>query len=159
MRWFIKHSIFAGLMTFCFLHFIAIDVGASEKEERIRLLQEKMNALKAQLELMQETRLRQQPPTELPWQPIQEQGQERVAYAQYVYLLGAHMSREDLDSTLQQVYHIAAQDEMEEKGALFVVPALSLVGGQQMSVDAYNRQLAVELLLQVGVPSAIEGDC
>lgn len=108
---------------------------------------------------MQETRLRQQPPTELPWQPIQEQGQERVAYAQYVYLLGAHMSREDLDSTLQQVYHIAAQDEMEEKGALFVVPALSLVGGQQMSVDPIIGNWLLSSCCRSVCRRRLKGDC
>lgn len=139
------------------VHLFGYAAIAGEKEERIRLLQEKMEALKAQLSLMQEEELRQQPPTEMPWQPLKVGGEERKAYAQYVYLLGSQMAKEELDATLQQVYYLASQDPMEERGALFVVPALPLTTSGQMTVDNYNRELAVDFLTAAGIPSAVEG--
>jgi hypothetical protein len=157
MRQFMKHLFKCTLVMVCFLHLLNISAVAGEKEERIRLLQEKMKALQAQLEIVQETKLREQPPTETPWQPIQNPGDERPAYAQYVYLLGSQVAKADLDSALQQMYYLASQDKMEQKGALFVVPALPLAPGELMNVDTYNRELAVQLLAKVGVPSAVEG--
>lgn len=157
MRQFMNNLFRCTVMIVCLLHLFNVCVVAGEKEERIRLLQEKMKALKAQLEIVQEAKMRQQPPTEIPWQPIQTAGEERAAYAQYVYLLGSQITKEDLDSVLQQVYYLASQDKMEQRGALFVVPALSLAPGQLMNVDSYDRELAVQLLAQAGVPSAVEG--
>lgn len=144
------------LLSCCLLCFSNFAV-AGEKEDRIQLLQEKMKILKAQLERVQDARLREQPPSEIPWQPIQSAGEERAAYAHYVYLLGAQMAKEKLDSILQQVYAVTVEDKLEEKGALFVVPALSLAPGELMNVTRYNRELAVRLLAQAGIPSAVEG--
>lgn len=157
MRRFMKNLFRCTLVMVCLLHLFNVCAVAGEKEERIRLLQEKMKALQAQLEIVQETKLREQPPTESPWQPIQAPGEERPAYAQYVYLLGAQVAKADLDNVLQQMYYLASQDKLEQKGALFVVPALSLAPGELMNVDTYNRELAVQLLAQAGVPSAVEG--
>ncbi|MBN1958450.1 MAG: hypothetical protein JXQ81_00685 [Desulfuromonadales bacterium] len=144
--------LFSSLLVFC-----TLQAQAGEKEERIRELQEKMQLLKQQLAVMQEQKLREQPPQEIPWQPLLELGQERPAYRQYAYLLGAQMSQEELDSVLQQAYFLASQDSLEERGTLFLVPTLQLSAGQQMSVDSYNRDLAGRILRQAGVPTAIEG--
>lgn len=150
--------LFSTMMVALFaLQLFVGSAAASEKEERIRLLQEKMKALKAQLSLMQEEELRKQPPTQMPWQPLRAGGEERKAYAQYVYLLGSQMAKEELDATLQQVYYLASQDPMEERGALFVVPALPLTTDGQMTVENYNRELAVDFLAAAGIPSAVEG--
>ena len=154
---------FAQVLVFCCLIILCLQqisaplAVAGEKEERIRLLQEKMQALKAQLAEMQEQKLREQPPTEAPWQPVLKAGEERPAYAQYAYLLASQMGQDKLDSTLQQIHYQTSTDEMQERGTLFVIPALPLAAGEQMSVERYNRELAVQLLHQVGVPAAVEG--
>lgn len=145
------------LMAFFLLHLSGGPAAAGEKQDRIRLLQEKMKVLQEQLAVMQEARLREQPPTAIPWQPIQASGDERKGYAQYVYLLGSQMGQDDLDAVLQQVYYLASNDSLEERGTLFVVPALPLAGEAQMSIDAYDRELAVALLARIGIPSAVEG--
>lgn len=143
------------------LLFFLLSVGSSgwatEREDRVRALQERLKALKEQLSVMQEAELREQPPTESPWQPILKAGEERIAYAHYVYLLGSQFSQENLDDILQQIYYIASQDPLEKKSALFVIPATSLAPGETMSVDAYNRGLSIDFLNRVGIPSAIEG--
>jgi len=157
MRQFMKHLFRCTLVVVCLLHLFNVCAVAGEKEERIRLLQEKMKALQAQLEIVQEAKLREQPPTEIPWQPIQNLGDERPAYAQYVYLLGSQVAHDDLDSMLQQMYYLASQDKMAQRGALFVVPALPLAPGELMNIDTYSRELAVQLLAEIGVPSSIEG--
>ncbi len=130
---------------------------AGEKEERVQLLQEKMEKLKELLAEMQDEKLRAQPPTEVPWQPILQLGEERPAYAQYAYLLAPQMRKVNLDSTLQQLHFIAGQDELKERGTLFVIPSLPLAAGEQMSVERYNRDLAGQLLRKVGLPAALEG--
>ncbi|MCW8859617.1 MAG: DUF5320 domain-containing protein [Deltaproteobacteria bacterium] len=152
-----RRLIFCCLFVFCLQQFSAPLAAAGEKEERIRLLQEKMQALKAQLETMQEDRLREQPPSETPWQPILKVGEERVAYAQYAYLLGPQMRKDDLDSALQQIHYQTSTDELKERGTLFVIPTFPLAAGEQMSIETYNRELAAQILHQIGVPAAIEG--
>jgi hypothetical protein len=67
------------------------------------------------------------------------------------------MRQEVLDSALQQLYFFASQDELKERGTLFVVPSLPLADGETMSVAKYNRDLAVAMLRKIGVPSALEG--
>ena len=130
---------------------------AGEKEERVQLLQEKMEKLQQLLVKMQEVKLREQPPTEIPWQPILQSGTERPAYDQYVYLLAPQMRAVDLDSSMQQLHFLATKDELKERGALFVIPALPLSAGEKMSVDNYNRDLAGDLLKKIGMPAALEG--
>lgn len=130
---------------------------AGEREERIQLLQEKMDKLQELLVKMEEAKLREQPPTEIPWQPILQPGDERPAYDQYVYLLAPQMRKEDLDSVLQQMHYLASQDELKERKTLLVVPALPLESGEQMSVTSYDRELAGTFLMQAGIPTALEG--
>lgn len=132
-------------------------VAATEDEERIQLLQEKLKKLKDLLVKVQEEKIKEQPPTEIPWAPVLGFGEERPAYDQYVYLLAPQMRTETLDSTLQQMYFLAGRDELKERGALFVVPALPLAAGEVMAVKNYNRELAGEFLRKIGVPRAIEG--
>ncbi len=130
---------------------------AGEKEERVQLLQKKMAKLKELLHQLEEAKLREQPPTEMPLQALLKGGTERLAYDQYVYLLAPQMQATDLDSILQQVYFLASEDELKERGALFVIPALPLAPGEAMSVKTYNRDLARDLLRKVGIPGALEG--
>ena len=130
---------------------------AGEKEERVQLLQEKMAKLQELLLKLEEAKLREQPPSEMPWQALLQGDTERPAYDQYVYLLAPQMKSTDLDSILQQLYFLANQDELKERGTLFVVPALPLASGEVMSVKTYNRDLARELLGNVGIPAALEG--
>jgi hypothetical protein len=130
---------------------------ASEKEERVRLLQEKLKKLKQLLVEMEEQKLKETPPAEGPWEPLLDFGLERPAYDQYAYLVAPLMQQEVLDSTLQQLYFFASQDELKERGTLFVIPALPLAEGETMSVAKYNRELAVAMLRKIGVPSAREG--
>lgn len=154
---FVRNLFFCCLFILCLQQLSAPLAVAGEKEERIRILQEKMQTLKAQLAEMQEQKLREQPPTETPWQPILSVGEERPAYAQYAYFLASQMSQDKLDSTLQQIHYQTSIDDMKERGTLFVIPALPLMAGEQMTVERYNRELAVQLLHQAGVPAAVEG--
>ena len=130
---------------------------AGEREERIQLLQDKMDKLKELLSRMEEEKLREQPPTESPWQPILQLGEERRAYAQYAYLLAPQMLRDDLDSVLQQLHFVAGQDDLTERGTLIVLPALPFAAGEPLTVDRYNREFARDLLNKVGLPAALEG--
>ena len=72
-------------------------------------------------------------------------------------MLAPHLRKAELDSALQQLHYLAGLDELKERGNLFVVPALPLAGGETMSVDRYNRELAGAYLRTVGLPSAYEG--
>ncbi len=130
---------------------------AGEKEERVQLLQEKLKKLKQLLVQMEEQKLKESPPQDIPWEPMLDFGLERPAYDQYAYLIAPLMKQETLDSTLQQLHFLASQDEMKERGTLFVVPTLPLSEGEAMSVDKYNRDLAVSILRKIGVPSSFEG--
>lgn len=130
---------------------------AGEKEERVKLLQEKLKKLKQLLVQMEEQKLKESPPKDIPWEPLLDFGLERPAYDQYVYLVAPLMKQQMLDSTLQQLYFLASQDELKERGALFVVPTLPLAEGEVMSVGKYNRDLAVAILHKIGLPSSLEG--
>ncbi len=130
---------------------------AGEKEERVQLLQEKLKKLKELLVQMEEQKLKEAPPTGPPWEPLLDFGLERPAYDQYAYLVAPQMRQADLDSILQQLYFFASQDELRERGTLFVIPALPLAKDEAMSVAKYNRDLAVAMLRKIGVPSALEG--
>ena len=147
----------------CFLLFCGLSVGlvpqvqAESKSERAELLKQKLLKLQKLLEQVEEAKLKEQPPTESPWQPIQAFGQERPAYDQYAYLLAPHLRKTELDSALQQLHHLAGLDELKERGNLFVVPALPLAIGEVMSIDRYDRELAATYLRTVGLPSAYEG--
>ncbi len=136
---------------------IVFPVMAGVKEDRVQLLQKKMEKLQELLIRMQEEELREQPPTEIPWQPILQSGEERPAYDQYAYLLAPQMRAEDLDSILQQLHFLANQDALKERGTLFVVPTLPLSAGKKMSVANYNRDLAGQLLKEIEMPTALEG--
>lgn len=146
------------LLIFCALQTVVVQpVVAGEKEERVQLLQEKLKKLKQLLVQMKEQKLREAPPTETPWEPLLDFGLERPAYDQYAYLVAPQMRQADLDSILQQLYFFSNQDELKERGTLFVIPTLPLAEGEAMSVAKYNRELAVEMLRKVDVPSALEG--
>lgn len=145
------------LFVVCLQQVLVFPAAAGEQEERVQLLQEKMAKLQELLVKMEEQKLREQPPTEIPWQAILQSGEERPAYDQYVYLLAPQMRTADLDSTLQQLHFLATQDELKERGTLFVVPSLPLSAGEMLTVERYNRDLAGDLLKKVGVPSALEG--
>lgn len=145
------------LFMLCLQQVYVLPAAAGEKEERVQLLQKKMAKLQELLIRMEEEKLREQPPTEIPWQAILQPGTERPAYDQYAYLLAPLMRAEDLDSTLQQLYFLTNQDELKERGTLFVVPALPLADGEKMSVKSYNRDLAGSLLQKIKLPSALEG--
>ncbi len=145
------------LLLACLQQVFIFPVIAGEKEERVQLLQEKMAKLQELLLKLEEAKLREQPPTEMPLQALLQGDTERQAYDQYVYLLAPQMRATDLDSILQQVYFLANEDELKERGALFVIPALPLEPGEAMSVKTYNRDLARDLLRKVGIPAALEG--
>jgi len=145
------------LFVICLQQIFVVPVIAGEKEERVQLLQQKMEKLQQLLIKLEEQKLREQPPTEMPWQPLLQADTEWPAYAQYVYLLAPQMRAADLDSILQQIYFLANHDELKERGTLFVVPALPLAAGEAMSVKSYNRDLARDLLGKMGIPSALEG--
>lgn len=130
---------------------------AGEKEERVKLLQEKLKKLKQLLVQMEEQKMKETPPKDIPWEPMLDFGLERPAYDQYAYLIAPQMKQEDLDSTLQQLHFLASQDELKERGALFVIPTLPLSEGEAMSVEKYNRDLAVSVLRKIGLPSSFEG--
>ncbi|HEY5673838.1 MAG TPA: hypothetical protein VIR78_09045 [Malonomonas sp.] len=156
-------KIFLGCL--CLLLFFGLSVGlvpqvraeAESKSERAELLKQKLLKLQQLLAQVEEARLKEQPPTETPWQPIQAFGEERPAYDQYAYLLAPHLRKADLDSALQQLHYLAGLDELKERGNLFVVPALPLAVGETMAVERYNRELAAAYLRTVGLPSAYEG--
>ncbi len=141
----------------CLQQIYIFPVVAGEKEERVQLLQKKMEKLQELLARMQEEKLREQPPTEIPWQPILESGEERPAYDQYAFLLASQMQASDLDSTLQQLHFLANQDKLKERGTLFIVPTLPLKTGEQMTIKNYNRDLAGQLLKTIRIPTALEG--
>ena len=147
----------------CLLVFAALSLSvpqgvvASEKEQRVDLLQDKLEKLKQLLAQMQEQKMKAQPPTEIPWEPVLDFGQERPAYDQYAYLLAPQMRKETLDSALQQLQFLSSQDELHERGTLFVIPALPLAVGETLSVAKYNRELAAAFLRKVGEPAALEG--
>lgn len=145
------------LFVICLQQILVFPVVAGEKEERVQLLQKKMEKLQELLVRMQEEKLREQPPTEIPWQPILQSGEERPAYDQYAYLLAPQMRAADLDSALQQLYFLAKQDKLKERGTLFVVPTLPLSAGEKMSVENYNRDLAGQLLKKIRMPTSLEG--
>jgi len=145
------------LLLFCLQQVFVAPVHAGEKEERVKLLQEKMAKLKELLSKLEEAKLRQKPPTDIPWQAILKSGEERIAYDQYAYLLAPHMQAAELDGSLQQLNYLARQDPMLERGTLFVIPALPLKEGEQMSVAAYNRDLATKLLKTLNLPTSLEG--
>ena len=132
-------------------------VQAESTAERADVLKQKLLQLQQLLQQVEEAKLREQPPTEAPWQPIQAFGEERPAYDQYAYLLAPHLRKAELDSALQQLHYLAGLDALKERGNLFVVPALPLTGGETMSIDRYNRELAGAYLRAVGLPSAYEG--
>lgn len=148
---------------FCLLMVFALQLStvpatvAGEKEERVELLQKKLEKLKQLLVEMQEQKLKEQPPTDIPWEPVLGFGQERPAYDQYAYFLAPQMTKEVLDSTLQQLHFVAGLDTLKDRGTLFVVPALPLATGTAMSVSSYNRELATAYLRKIGIPVAIEG--
>lgn len=145
------------LFVVCLQQVLVFPVVAGEKEEQVQLLQKKMEKLQELLVKMQEEKLREQPPTEIPWQAILQSGEERPAYDQYAYLLAPQMRADDLDSILQQLHFLATQDELKERGTLFVIPTLPLSVGEKLTVENYNRDLAGDLLKRIGVPSALEG--
>lgn len=145
------------LFVICLQQFCIFPAAAGEKEERVQLLQKKMEKLQELLVKMQEEKLREQPPTEIPWQPILQSGTERPAYDQYVYLLAPQMRAADLDSTLQQLHFLANHDELKERGTLFVIPSLPLSTGEKMTVEKYNRDLAGSLLKELRMPMSLEG--
>ncbi len=130
---------------------------AGEKEERIQALQEKMTQLKGMLAELEEQKLREQPPEEIPWQPLISRGEERRAYTQYAYLLAPQMRQESLSAALEQLYYTAARDGMSHRGTLFVIPALNQTEAKQLEGVDYNRGLAADLLGAVGIPSAVSG--
>lgn len=130
---------------------------AAEQEDRVQLLQEKLKKLKQLLVQMEEQKVKETPPTETPWEPLLDFGLERPAYDQYAYLVAPQMRQEVLDSVLQQLHFFASQDEMKERGTLFVIPTLPLAAGEAMSVAKYNRDLAVAIMRKIGVPSSLEG--
>lgn len=130
---------------------------ASEKEERVRLLQEKLKKLKQLLVQMEDQKLKETPPTDSPWEPLLDFGLERPAYDQYAYLVAPQMQQQVLDSVLQQLFFFSSQDELKERGTLFVIPSLPLADGETMSVAKYNRDFAVAMLRKIGLPSALEG--
>ncbi|WP_321366185.1 hypothetical protein [uncultured Desulfuromusa sp.] len=147
----------------CFLLLICLQLAcvrpavAGEKQERVQLLQQKMEKLQELLAKMQEAKLREQPPSEIPWQALLQENTERPAYDQYAYLLAPLMRADELDGILQQLHFFATQDELKERGTLFVVPATPLSPGEAMSVKNYNRDLAGTLLNKMSIPTAIEG--
>lgn len=145
------------LLLMCFQLTSVTPAVAGEKEERVQLLQQKMEKLQELLIKMKEAELREQPPTEIPWQALLQEGTERPAYDQYAYFLAPLMRANDLDSILQQLHFFATQDELKERGTLFVVPATPLASGEAMSVKNYNRDLAGTLLKKMSIPTAIEG--
>lgn len=130
---------------------------AGEKDERILLLQEKMAKLQEMLAELEEQKLREQPPQEIPWQPVAGSGEERRAYRQYVYLLAPQMRREVLGGVLEQLYYTAERDPLTQRGSLFVIPALNPSETGQLSVEQYNRSLASQWLSAQGIPSAVFG--
>ncbi len=145
------------LLVICLQQVHIVPVLAGEKEERIKLLQEKMKKLQDLLVLMEEQKLREQPPTEKPWQPIIKSGEERPAYDQYAYLLAPRMLAADLDGVLQQLKYLSDQDPLKERRTLFIIPALPLADGEKMAVDKYNRDLVDDFLKEIGIPTALEG--
>ncbi len=145
------------LLVICLQQVHIVPVLAGEKEERIKLLQEKMKKLQDLLVLMEEQKLREQPPTEKPWQPIIKSGEERPAYDQYAYLLAPRMLAADLDGVLQQLKYLSDQDPLKERRTLFIIPALPLADGEKMAVDKYNRDLVEDFLKKIGIPTALEG--
>lgn len=145
------------LFLFCLQQVFVAPVYAGEKEERVKLLQEKMAKLKELLAKLEEAKLRQKPPTDIPWQAILKPGEERLAYDQYAYLLAPNMQPTELDGSLQQLNYLARQDPMLERGTLFVIPALPLKDGEQMTVSTYNRDLAGTLLKTLNLPTSLEG--
>ncbi|SDZ81682.1 hypothetical protein SAMN05660420_00454 [Desulfuromusa kysingii] len=149
--------LYCFLLLFCLQHIYVPPAVAGEKQERVKLLQQKMEKLQELLAKMEEEKLREQPPTEMPWQALLQEGTERPAYDQYAYLLAPLMRAGELDSILQQVHFLASQDEMKERGTLFIVPATPLAAGESMSVKNYNRDLAGALLQKVDIPKALEG--
>ncbi len=149
--------LYCCLLVVCLQQILIFPAVAGEKEKRVQLLQKKMEKLQELLAKMQEEKLREQPPTEIPWQAILQPGEERPAYDQYAYLLAPQMRAEDLDSTLQQLHFLANQDKLKERGTLFVVPMLPLASGEKLSVKSYNRDLADELLKIIKMPTALEG--
>ena len=155
----LKISLRAGCLLLLLVLGLALTppVQAESKAERAEVLKQKLLQLQQLLQQVEEAKLREQPPTESPWQPIQAFGAERPAYDQYAYLLAPHLRKAELDSALQQLHYLAGLDELKERGNLFVVPALPLAGGETMSVDRYNRELAGAYLRTVGLPSAYEG--
>ncbi|NOQ42670.1 MAG: hypothetical protein GQ563_09270 [Desulfuromusa sp.] len=152
-----KRFLCCFLFVVCLQQILVFPVVAGEKKERVQLLQKKMEKLQELLVRMQEEKLREQPPTEIPWQTILQLGEERPAYDQYAYLLAPQMRAEDLDSILQQLHFLATQDQLTERGTLFVVPTLPLSAGEKMSVESYNRDLAGQLLKEIQMPTALEG--
>jgi hypothetical protein len=157
MSKFIMRFFCCCLFVVCLQQYFVLPVVAGEKEERIQLLQKKMEKLQQLLVKVQEEKLREKPPTEIPWQPILQSGTERPAYDQYVYLLAPQMRAADLDSSLQQLHFLANQDELKERCTLFVVPSLPLSTGEQMTVKSYNRDLAGSLLQGLRMPMSLEG--
>jgi len=153
----VKSFLCCFLVVICLQQIFVPPVQAGEKEERIKLLQEKMKKLQDLLVLMEEQKLREQPPTERPWEPILKAGEERPAYDQYAYLLAPRMVATDLDSILQQLKYLSDQDPLKERRTLFVIPTLPLAAGEAMSVGKYNRDLVDDFLEKIGIPTAIEG--
>ncbi len=153
----VKYFLCCFLVAICFQQVFVPPVQAGDKEERVRLLQEKMKKLQDLLVLMEEQKLREQPPTKKPWEPILKSGDERPAYDQYAYLLAPRMLATDLDSILQQLKYLSDQDPLKERRTLFVIPALPLAKGESMSVKKYNRDLVDDLLKKIGIPTALEG--
>ncbi len=151
------------ILLFCSLLFVLAvlqthpaQLQAATNEEQTEQLRAKLEKLNELLEKMQQLEALKKPPTEPPWQAVLDYSEERLAYAQYAYLLAPHMQKETLDSILQQLHFFANRDQLESRGTLFVVPALPLAAGETMGVSHYHRELAKGFLQKAGLPSAAE---
>ncbi len=153
----VTRFVYCSLFIVCLQQVLVLPAIAAQKEERIQLLKQKMEKLQELLAKVKEDELRELPPTEKPWHPILASGDERTGYYQYAYLLTPQMPATVLDSIMQQLNYIAQQDEMKERGVVFVIPALPLADGESMVVSKYNRDLASSLLKKIKLPTAIAG--
>jgi len=145
------------LLVICLQQVLVAPAVAGTDDARIQELKAKMLKLQELLTQVQEEKLREQPPTERPWQPILAAGEELQGYYQYAYLLAPQMPAATLDSVMQQLNYVSEQDEMKERGVVFIIPALPLADGESMEVSKYNRDMATTFLRQVRLPAAIEG--
>lgn len=146
----------------CLVLFIALQqifvapACADEKQEQIQLLQKKMQKLQELMTQLEELKASQAPPTAPPWEKLAKTGAEWPGYQQYAYLLAPQLRGEDLDAVLQQLHFFAGRDAMEERGTLFVIPAVDDESAANMRVEDYSRALAIELVQTLNSPTAIE---